>query len=221
MQLLQIIALSLAVSRKNEKSQHLTWQELGEILVGMKAQGVPDEVLMGTRLPSLQLSRTRIGTSQVDGSGRGLFATDDCQEGDLLTCYPGDILLHAKGFRPRPSEMGIQNDEMLRDYLGRYCIGVTDEYSIMGLPHLDQDVAYAGQFINDGVATPPATEAQLEGYVVESQTKVNAQFLPLEDLHMVTLATRDIQKGEEIFVYYGPVYWIEHKATWRDPPVNM
>ena len=217
-----ILTFALAASSGNvaknsdDTGQHLTWQELGQQLLSMKNGGIPDDALMGTRLTSLPLSRTRIDESL--NRGRGLFASENCKEGDLLTCYPGDILLHSElGFRPTPAQMGIENDEMLRDYLCRYCIGLTDDYALMGLPHLDQDMAYAGHFINDGVTTPPAVEDELEDYLQESSAKANAQFLPLENLHLVALATRDIQKGEEVFVCYGPVYWMEHTSTWRGP----
>lgn len=207
-----LVAFSLSTS-----SQNLSWQELGELLLDVKSQGVPDDVILNTRFPSLQLSRVKVGPSMFGQgqAGRGVFATVDCQQGDLLTCYPGDVLLTKYGFTPDPKEKGIANDEMLRDLLSRYCIGVTEDTAIMALPELDSDMAYAGQFINDGIGKPPETKEDLEMYVEESQSKANAEFLPLENLHMVAIATRDIEKGEEICVHYGPVYWYEHTATWK------
>ena len=204
-----------------QQQYQMTWEELGKQLLNLKHAGVPDDVIMGMRLQNLPLSRTRIDTSTTNSngntSGRGLFATMDCKQGDFLTCYPGDIVLHeTKGFQPTPNEdIGILNDDMLRDYLVRYCIGITEEYAIMGLPHYDDDMAYAGHFINDGVCQPPTIETELESYMEESTLKANVQFLPLENLHLVGLATRDIQKGEELFVSYGPLYWMEHTPTWR------
>ena len=91
---------------------------------------------------------------------------------------------------------------------------MTDDITILGLPDLDQDMAYAGHLINDG-ARAPSTEDELERYMEETQQLANAQFLPLEYLHVVTIATRDIQKDEEIFVTYGPVYWMAHTETWQ------
>ena len=216
----KLIALSLSASTKNVAQtgqQHqLSWQELGEMLLDVQAQGIPDPVLMNTRFPSLPLSRLRVGASSVnEGAGRGVFATQDCQEGDLLTCYPGDILLQPTGFTPSPKDMGITDDDTLRDLMSRYCIGMTDEYAIMGLPELDQDMAYAGHLINDGIASPPENEDQLEAYLKESQDKANAQLIPLENLHMVAIATKDIKKDEEVLIFYGPIYWMEHSSTWK------
>lgn len=206
--LLKLLALSFTASMEHQ----LSWQELGEMLMDVKAQGVPDEVIMNTRYPSLSISRLRVGPSTVgEGAGRGVFTTQDCQEGDLLTCYPGDILLHAtKGLTPSPKEKGIDNDDTLRDLLSRYCIGMTDEYAIMGLPELDNDTAYVGHLINDGTAKPPEHPDQIEEYLVESQAKANAELIPLENLHMVAIATRDIKQDEEIYIFYGPVYWMEY-----------
>ena len=223
LQLQKLLTCSLATSsssgnNNNQQQQHqMTWHELGQQLLNLKNAGVPDDVIMGMRLQNLPLKRTRIDQSTNPSSGRGLFAIMDIKEGDFVTCYPGDIVLHeTKGFKPTPNEdVGIVNDDMLRDYLCRYCIGITDEYAIMGLPHLDTDVAYAGHFINDGVLTPPTIEEELEDYIRESTSKANVQFLPLENLHLVGLATRDISKGEELFVSYGPFYWMEHTPTWR------
>ncbi|CAB9529689.1 expressed unknown protein [Seminavis robusta] len=212
----KLLALSLsAPSRIKEfaPDHQLHWEELGEILMNLKDQGVPDLVLMNARLPTLPLSRLSIKESP--GRGRGVFAAQDCQEGDLLTCYPGDLILQPTGFTPDPKEVGIQDDQLLQDLMSRYCIGMTDDCAILGLPERDQDMAYVGHFINDACQEPPSNEEELEAYLEESQAKANAQLIPLENLHMVALATRDIQKDEEVFVFYGPIYWMEHTSTWK------
>ena len=51
------------------------------------------ETLLSTRLPSLELNRTSVGPSTIEGAGLGLFATEDIAKGELITCYPGDALL--------------------------------------------------------------------------------------------------------------------------------
>lgn len=193
-------------------TDQLSWEDLGRTLLNLRAGGVPDEVLMMTRMSIDNLSRARIGPSRVPDAGRGLFAAMDCREGDLLTCYPGDVLLRGSEMIGLTDELKADR-EKLRSLASRYCIGVAGEYAVMGLPDLDQDVAYAGHFINDG-ARPPRTESELESYVWESGQMANAEHLPLENLHMVTVATRDIKEGEEILVLYGPTYWREHTLTW-------
>mmetsp|Transcript_15009 Transcript_15009/g.22904 ORF Transcript_15009/g.22904 Transcript_15009/m.22904 type:complete len:269 (+) Transcript_15009:66-872(+) len=162
--------------------------------------------LLYTRLPNLALTRTFVGPSNI--SGRGLFAQCDCRKGDLLTCYPGDALI----ISPDGEEDWVilwgdhVKDNYEIDELLGYIIHAKDDFGVLGLPSLDQDPAYFGHFANDG-ASMPLTEASLGLYVIESNEKANAMHESLDDCHMVTIATRDITAGEEIFVTYGPDYW--------------
>lgn len=61
--------------------------------VELSSENLVQETLLSTRLPDLELNRTCIGPSTIDGAGRGLFATEDISKGELITCYPGDALL--------------------------------------------------------------------------------------------------------------------------------
>ena len=51
------------------------------------------ETLLSSRLDLPFLNRAIVGPSEIKGAGRGLFATEDIKEGDVITCYPGDALL--------------------------------------------------------------------------------------------------------------------------------
>ena len=68
------------------------------------------ETLLSTRLSSLELNRTSVGPSTIEGAGLGLFATEDIAKGDLITCYPGDALLVEYG------ELEIDEDEYNDDH---------------------------------------------------------------------------------------------------------
>ena len=110
-----ILVLGLSSPVPPQQQQQLTWQELGTTLVTMRANGVPEDVLRGTRLPSLSLSRCRVSDSKVLKAGKGLFASMDCKQGDLLTCYPGDVLMRQTGFTPNPKkDLGL-DDATLRE----------------------------------------------------------------------------------------------------------
>lgn len=196
----------------SSSSGQLHWNDLGKTLLKLRDGSVPENILMMTRLTINNLSRVCVGSSVIPNAGRGVFAAMDCQKGDLLTCYPGDVLLQKSGMTGLPEELK-SDDQKLQSLLAGYCIGVTDDYAIMGLPELDKDVSYIGHLINDG-AEIPVRESELDKYHFQSNQMANAQHVPLENLHMVTIATRDIQKGEEIFVYYGPIYWMDHVSTW-------
>jgi hypothetical protein len=55
-------------------------------------------------------------------------------------------------------------------------------------------------------------EENIAAYVLKSLEVANAMHKPMleNELHMVTVATRDIEEGEEILVTYGPDYWLGH-----------
>lgn len=101
----------------------------------------------------------------------------------------------------------------LQDNLRAYTLhaGVSDNnVGIFALPSMDANPAYLGHFVNDGVTSIPMTSKALSSYMLESSDAANAVHQDiLEGCHMVTLARRDIRAGEEIFVTYGPEYWME------------
>mmetsp|Transcript_32505 Transcript_32505/g.48477 ORF Transcript_32505/g.48477 Transcript_32505/m.48477 type:complete len:337 (+) Transcript_32505:61-1071(+) len=223
------------------------------------------ETLLSTRLPNLQLNRTRIGPSTVDGAGRGLFATEDIAKGELITFYPGDALLCEYSELEIDDEEEEDFDEEDIDFededyydeeadyveevvlwgehvdtsdrleedevfdgivaenvppLTSYAASVDDVYSVMGMPILDNNPAYYGHFANDGAghiaiqtgvadAARRGIEEIISSYVSESVELSNARHKPIADgLHLGTFASKDIKKGEEVMVTYGPDYWM-------------
>ena len=105
-----------------------------------------------------------------------------------------------------------------------YAASVDDVYSVMGMPGLDTNPAYYGQFANDGAGhiaiqtgvDDDAASRMMMGieevismYVRESVELSNASHKPIADgLHLGTFATKDIRRGEEILVTYGTDYWM-------------
>lgn len=121
--------------------------------------------------------------------------------------------------------------------LTSYAVSVDDHYSVMGHPSLDDDPAYYGHFANDGAGHLAlegpnsqnnllaaielgldttneeflGAEENIAAYVLKSLEVANAWHKSLGDgSHVVTVATRDIEAGEEILVTYGPDYWLGH-----------
>lgn len=232
------------------------------------------ETLLSSRLDMPFLNRAMVAPSNIEGGGRGLFATEDIKEGDVITCYPGDALLcelpstedesdEGDSFDFEDGEIEAVDEVVLwgthvpKDHrwddntvfdgseseskppLTSYAVTTNDVYSVMGHPSLDENPAYLGHFANDGAGhlayempdSPRNIEASLElgldtessefgaedniaAYVLKSFDVANAMHQPLDDdeFHMVTVAIRDIKKGEEILVTYGPDYWISDYA---------
>jgi hypothetical protein len=92
-----------------------------------------------------------------------------------------------------------------------YVVQVCDKYSVLGLPHIDLDLEYAGHFANDSCRARNVKD--LSRYVLTSQESANARHQQVIGLHVATVATRKIEPGEEIFVTYGPNYWRDQWTT--------
>lgn len=202
----------------NFDNRKITLHTLDDILQKLLSEDSSKESLLTSRLP-LKIRNTQSGPSRVDNAGRGLFATRDCQKGEVLTCYPGDVLLRSASHENTDIFWGAHvedrlqmDDRSLENTMAAYALQVSELYAIIGLPFMDQDTAYLGHFANDG-ARPPQCESQISTYVLESNDMANAMHQSLEDCHVVTVATRDIVKSEEILVTYGPEYWMEHSTS--------
>jgi hypothetical protein len=69
-----------------------------------------NEVLLSSRLDMPFLKSTKVGPSTIEGAGRGLFATVDINEGEVITCYPGDAVLYEMS-SPSSSTVNDENDD--------------------------------------------------------------------------------------------------------------
>lgn len=203
------IILSLSKEGNDSPAQE-TMDTLAKRLDSM-LQLQMNQDLLNTRLRDLDINRTIVGPSTVPNAGNGLYAACDCPKGTILTCYPGDALVifsesgdndqiswgkHVK----QSKQLSVDSQYMLQ--------AVSDDWGIAALPGNAKDTTYLGHYANDG-AKYPTCEADLSRYVLESDSRANAMHQPIKDCHMVTIATKDIEKGQEIFVTYGPEYWME------------
>lgn len=188
--------------------------------------------ILKRRIPNLDNGKNiQIGASTIPGGGRGLFSTRSIQAGEVITCYPGDALVVTMSENNDDADDDIaayslvwgshvppnwrftddfklwnsrDNDDDYSPWTG-YVVQVCDTYSVLGLPHLDIDLTYAGHFANDSCRA--LSPKDLSRYVLKSQERANAQHQQVMGLHVATVATRAIEPGEEIFVTYGPDYW--------------
>lgn len=190
------------------------------------------EVLLSSRLSGLHfLNRSEVRPSQIFGAGRGLFATEDIPKGHVITCYPGDALLvkadkygedillwgaHVEKADVWDEDAVFAGTESSPP-LTSYSVSVDECYSVLGHPSLDDNPAYYGHFANDGASIDElgldfdeglGVEENIAVYVEKSKEVRNAMHVTFRGgAHKVTVATRDIKAGEEIFVTYGPDYW--------------
>ena len=177
-------------------------------------QQLAREWMLNSRIDGLRINRTILRTEGAV-SGYGLFATRDIRPGELISCYPGDVLMYHPtdgilfgGHVPN----GIREVDLVDGWLD-YSLAEDEEYAVVGIPDLNQDPAYLGHFANDGARLLGVDDGAADDYLAASERARNAQHVDVADgLHMVTLATRRIHLGEEIFVSYGEDYWREYNS---------
>jgi hypothetical protein len=175
--------------------------------------------LLRTRLPNLPLNRVTVAPSPIHGNG--VFATRQIVPGEIITLYPGDATLR---FGPRYSQdhgkdFAATHDciiaphvpDPIRDMKAviskcqAYSYGVGKGFAVVGFPELAHDCAYLGHMCNDG-ASLNAGEEHL-AYLSKCNAANNASFKTMLDAHVVVVATRPIEPGDEVLVEYGPSYW--------------
>jgi hypothetical protein len=80
----------------------------------------------------------------------------------------------------------------------------------LGLDWLDSDDTDDDN--DDDEEEEVGVEENIAAYVLKSLEVANAMHRSVDknNSHIATVATRDIKKGEEVFVTYGPDYWLGH-----------
>ena len=190
--------------------------------------------LFAARLPGLPLKCCHLADSHIPGAGRGLFASEDIVTGSLITLYPGDaIRIDAvlTGFNfvtcaaasPDGSSLSLP-DATLLDRARSYEIEIESRIvsdggeapvtSLLGDPDLVDDRAYLGHMLNDGATC--SSEACRAAYTAESLATRNTEPMCLQGCHLGIVATRDIERGDELLLSYGAPYWLaQHQPNVR------
>ena len=176
--------------------------------------------LLRTRLPKLRLNRCYVAQSTISNAGRGLFASRDILEGELITLYPGDaLLIWNTTVGDFGGEVGVMfgshvqgedrnANRVSTDEARSFELKIGPRHSIVGDPLLTSDPAYLGHMINDGAILTRRDNAARELYSKTTVARHNAAFFVMEGSHFVTVATKRISKDDEIFVSYGEGYWM-------------
>ena len=172
-------------------------------------------VYLSNILP-LGLNKVEVKKSKLHGYG--VFAKRNILKDELITFYPADIIEYLpngdrniKGhltniFRSIRFEkqFGKTCDKKFRNY--DYAFDINENYTIIGSPYFKEDTNYMGHFINDG-AKSNSTHKSNEIYKTITSLKANCRYYNLKDLHVAVISTKNIKKGEELFIIYGIRYW--------------
>jgi len=175
--------------------------------------------LVRTRFPKLRLNRCHVAESTISGAGRGLFASRDIDEGELVTLYPGDALLAWNttvgdftgevgvlfGNHVRPEHR--TPDRLTTDEARGYELKIGGRHSIVADPSFVDDTAYLGHMANDCAMLASKDKASVDKYLKTSALGLNIGYFVMEGSHFVGVATKNIAKDTEIFSSYGEGYW--------------
>ena len=98
-----LAADTVELNRVHPKSIVPEDNEMRDALTTITTDQMITEILLSSRLDMPFLKSTKVGPSTIDGAGRGLFATVDINEGEVITCYPGDAVLYERSSNSSPS----------------------------------------------------------------------------------------------------------------------
>lgn len=144
--------------------------------------------LLKTRLSSLRLNRCFVAESTINEACRGLFASRDIEEGELITLYHGDALLDweaASGYFSGDFKVMFgnhakkenQNYLLTSDEARSYELKIGGCLLLIGDPPLVDDAAYLGHIINDAAILTKRDKASVDMYLKTSMESLNAAFL--------------------------------------------
>ena len=141
--------------------------------------------------------------------GLGVFAKRNILKGELVTMYPGDcLMITPPSLRSKRLRIPISGEKKFFDEKKMYTMGVDDLYAISGDPKEISNPAYLGHMINDYVAC--ISPADSEVYTTISKMFANVVSTPAPKINPIMvgiIATKDIKKGEELFIFYSAAYW--------------
>jgi len=159
-----------------------------------------DHILIATHLslsdaPLPFLNKVYIKKSKVDGLG--VFAKEDLKKGEIVSMYPSDIvrIYHGKQYYE-------QYNVYCNDYRYAY---KTELCTIMGVPSLIDNTNLVGHIVNDYCKTD-GSETQNYIYNHLTHENRNCKYYPYH-IFILIVTTKDIKKGDELFVPYGIDYW--------------
>ncbi|KAL3935861.1 MAG: hypothetical protein SGBAC_008702 [Bacillariaceae sp.] len=174
--------------------------------------------LLSTRLPDLHLNRCFVAPSSIPDAGLGVFANRLIHVGELITLFPGDaLLLWNKQVGDTRSGIRVMFGKHIEDCnADRVCstkarlyeLKISNNESIVADASLASEPAYIGHLINDGCTLMSRSNTARTRYSQDTSDCHNVAFLDAKGCHYMVIATKDIQKGDEMFVSYGEGYWM-------------
>lgn len=172
----------------------------------MTADVIARESLLCARFVQSEWQNQRVRVAPSPIAGIGVFAAADIEEGEIVTCYPGDAVTYLpRGMTKSQGTRGViwglhvvEDLRTLTPKMDDYAIKVDETYGMVGLRALDRQMEYVGHLVND--ASKLSNFESAADYMAASVERANAGHLCFEGSHAACIAQRNIAKGEEILV---------------------
>lgn len=162
-----------------------------------------DHILIATyisfhEVPFPQLNKVYIHKSTIEGLG--VFAKENISKGEIVSMYPSDTVRIYKGniYYEACSDRTTNTNNEKYAYKTEQCV-------ILGDPQFTKDMNLVGHIVNDSCQTDGLLENNIK-YGLETMLKQNCVYYPYH-IFVLIVASKDINKDEELLVSYGVDYW--------------
>lgn len=187
----------------------------------MKQADIPTMFAIGS-IPYKDLASVEIRTTEK--RGRGLFATDTIQKGDVIAVYPCDIVGY-QCIKTNQTMIYARKKEFKWDINYTCEMGKKNNKRVIicADPNDEKDICLCAHLINDpydNVERFTTTKDPIKlgktcvDYMLRVTEKSNCVLI-YKKKYCYAFATRDVQKNEELFAPYNFPYWvnISHEYT--------
>jgi len=157
------------------------------------------------------------GQSLIKDAGRGAFSTRRLDEGTIIAPVPLIPLSRSslEMIKERQDGFIVQSTQLLQNY----CFGHTNS-SLLLYPY-----SHHVNFINHNSISPNAKlRWWQESYSYFNRSLLELQQSSCSQLMLELVATRPIDKGEEIYIDYGEEWesaWLEHVKSWHPRKMDL
>lgn len=180
-----------------------------------------DYFILGSDIPNILLNLCYVAKSKIQG--KGVFANCDIAKNSLITLMPNHIMIfnniywyHPIYYNNVPYNSFLHDDkEKLFETYSIECYNS----EICGDPNYDNNSAYLGHLINDGIGPfhklnkhdKKKLNQQVEKIYSEDNLalKTNVEFICWKHFPGIYVkSTKNIKKNEELLISYGKGYWL-------------
>lgn len=205
-----IITEDFCFTNDKEKSSEYATDKRAFTAVSFKDIGIAgDNVTNNIYLDNVELKEST-------RHGKGIFATKDLKAGDVITLVPLDYYcikrnenayyFYNSTLMNQLNYEGKNDEEKFTDICNHFKFKIDNNRFAVSLPHNTDSSAFLGQYTNDAATTVSSKEKYIRSSL-ENHNAILKQIGGKESFVLAIVATKNINKGDEILRMYGVDYW--------------